>query len=148
MKVETPTLEFLINSWEQDSKIDPTDISAEIVKIPLLHSKYLRYLTQHNLAVKRVNLEIDRIRKIKLEYYSGKMDKEELKKHGLEPFPFVLKSDISAYIDADVDMARLKKKRSYNEEAAAFCTSVLKELNNRTWQLRDFVSWKRFQHGL
>jgi hypothetical protein len=87
------------------------------------------------------------MRKIKWAYYTGKMSNEELQKHGWEPFQFVLKSDITVYLDGDVDLTNLQRKKIYHEEAAAFCTNVMKELNNRTWQLKEFMQWERFING-
>ena len=75
------------------------------------------------------------------------MDKSELEKLGWEPFQFTLKSDISVYIEGDPDIANLNKKKAYHEEASSFCTYVMKELNNRTWQLKEFCTMERFIQG-
>jgi hypothetical protein len=34
-----------------------------------------------------------------------------------------------------------------HEEIVEFCKQVLKELNNRTWQLKEYMSWERFIGG-
>jgi hypothetical protein len=147
MKLQAPSLESLIEQWEKDSVIDQTEPGKELIRIPILHAKYNRFLTLHNLANKRASLELDRMKKIKWAYYTGKMDKEELDKHGWQPFPFVLKSDITTYLDGDGDIGQLKKKKAYHEEAANFCVNVMKELNNRTWQLKEFIGWEKFIQG-
>jgi hypothetical protein len=145
--MKTPTLEFLLTEWEKDAVINNLDPGRELLRIPILHAKYNKFLTLHNLASKRQALELDRMRKIKWAYYSGKMDKEELDKYGWQPFPFVLKTDINAYLDGDIDIGSIKKKKSYHEEASSFCVYVMKELNNRTWQLKEYMAWERFQSG-
>lgn len=147
MKLEAPSLEQLIDSWTNDSEIDSLEPGKEIIRIPVLHNKYNKFLTLHNLAAKRAIIEFQKMRKIKWAYYSGKMSDEELQKYGWEPFQFVLKSDITVYLDGDVDLTNLQRKKVYHEEAAAFCTNVMKELNNRTWQLKEFMQWERFING-
>lgn len=146
-KLEAPSLNELIESWSRDSEIDQTDPGKEILRIPVLHNKYNKFLTLHNLATKRANIELQKLKKLKWAYYSGKMDDDELKAHGWEPFPFVLKSDITTYLDGDIDMTNLQRKKVYHEEAANFCLNIMKELSNRTWQLKEYMSWERFING-
>ena len=80
-------------------------------------------------------------------YYNGKLDQDELDKLGWEPFRFTLKSDIQVYLDGDDDLVKLKRKKTYHEEAAKFCEYVMKELNNRTWQLKEYMGWEKFIQG-
>lgn len=147
MKLQAPSLESLITQWEKDSVIDQTEPGKEIIRIPLLHNKFNKYMALHNLATKRAALEYDRVKKLKWLYYSGKLDQDDLDKLGWEPFRFTLKSDISVYIDGDDDLIKLKTKKAYHEEAANFCVNVMKELNNRTWQLKEFIGWEKFIQG-
>ena len=147
MSVETPPLEELIKQWEKDSQIDSIEPGRELLKIPIIHSKYNKYLLMHNLASRRASLEYDKIRKIKWMYYTGKLDSKQLDEFGWEPFQFTLKSDIQIYIDGDDDLNKLKRKRAYHEEASKFCEYIMKELNNRTYQLREYMIHERFIAG-
>ena len=146
-KLETPPLEAIIEHWTKDSEVDSTEPGKEILRIPLLHNKYNKFLTLHNLSAKKAGYEYAKVKKVKWVYYNGKMSQDELDKYGWEPFQFVLKSDINVYLDGDDDLNKLARKKAYHEEAAAFCTNVMKELNNRTWQLKEFMSWERFVSG-
>lgn len=141
------TIDSLAEMWEKDSNVDTTDPGREIIRIPILHSKYVTQLTAHSLSAKQCAIEISKMRKVKWEYYQGRLDESELKKYGWEPFRFVLKSDISTYIDSDDDLARLAAKKALHDQAIEFCNLVLKELNNRTWQLKEFMGWEKFISG-
>ena len=136
MKIETPTIEELITQWEKDADVDSTEPGKEILRVPLLHSKYNKYLSLHNLSAKKLALEYNKIKKMKWLYYTGKLDEDELKQLGWEPFRFTLKSDISVYIEGDDDLNKLKRRQAYHEEAAKFCENIMKELQSRTYQLR------------
>lgn len=147
MAIETPPLEEIMKQWEKDSDIDSTEPGKEIIRIPLLHNKYNKYLSLHNLSAKKAAIEYDRIKKLKWMYFTGKLDQEELDKLGWEPFRFTLKSDINVYLDGDDDLNKLKRKKSYHEEAAKFCENVMKELQSRTYQLKAYMDWERFIQG-
>ena len=147
MTIQTPPLEELLAQWEKDSEVDTTEPGKEILRIPILHNKYNKYLSLHNLSAKKAAIEYDRIKKLKWMYFTGKLDQEELDKLGWEPFRFTLKSDINVYLDGDDDLNKLKRKKSYHEESAKFCENVMKELQSRTYQLKAYMDWERFIQG-
>ena len=140
-------LEQVLKYWETDSVMDQTEPSKELLRIPVLHSKYLNILTKHKIASKKAHFDYLRMRKVKWEYFTGKMSKEELDQYGWEPFQFALKSDITTYLEADNDLIKLLEKKVYHEEVISVIESVMAELKQRTWQLRDFISWEKFVNG-
>jgi len=140
-------LEQILKYWDTDSNMDQTEPSKELLKIPVLHSKYLNILTKHKIASKKAHFDYLRMRKIKWEYFTGKMSQEELEEYGWEPFQFALKSDINTYLEADGDLIKLLEKKVYHEEAISVIESIMSELKQRTWQLRDFISWEKFVNG-
>ena len=140
-------LEQILKYWENDSQMDQTEPSKELLKIPVLHSKYLNILTKHKIASKKAHFDYLRMRKVKWEYFTGKMSKEELDEYGWEPFQFALKSDINTYLEADADLIKLLEKKVYHEEVISVIESIMNELKQRTWQLRDFISWEKFVNG-
>jgi hypothetical protein len=87
------------------------------------------------------------MRKVKIDYFSGRMDQEELDSHGWQPFQFVLKSDVNAYLEGDNDLIKMLEKKVYHEETVSVLESIMNELKQRTWQLRDFIGWEKFIGG-
>jgi len=141
-------LDKLLEMWGTDSNIDRTEPGKELINIPKLHSKYLNILSRHRLLSKQCEFKYNKMKKLKWEYYTGKLDDEQFKDYGWEPFPFVLKSEINTYFDSDEDLNKLSAQRILNEEIVEVCQSILKELNSRTFQLRDFIAWERFIQGV
>jgi Recombination, repair and ssDNA binding protein UvsY len=141
------TLNEILELWNSDADIDQTEPGKELLKIPKLHNKYLTILTKHKMASKRCNFDYLRMRKTKWEYYSGKMDQEELDKYGWDQFRYTLKSDISTYLESDNDLIKLLEKKIYHEETVSVIESIMGELKQRTWQLRDYITWERFIGG-
>jgi len=140
-------IEQILNHWEKDSVIDSTEPGKELIRIPILHNKYLTMLIKHKLASKKANFDYLRLKKVKWEYYTGKLSREELEEHGWEQFKFTLKSDITTYLESDSDLIRLLEKKMYHEEVIIMIESIMKELNSRTYQLKDFIAWEKFING-
>ena len=142
-------IEQLIEMWAEDAKIDETEPSKELAKISTLHSKYLKIRTHHNLLVKKTLIEYNSKRKLKTEYYSGDLNNpEDLAKYNLEPLrKKILRQDISIYLDSDEDLTSILIKKIIHQEIVDTCDSILKELNNRTYQLGNIVKWETFAGG-
>lgn len=141
-------LDELLEMWRKDADIDRTEPGKALLDIPKLHSKYLNILSRHRLLSKEAEFKYSKTKKIKWEYYTGKLDDDTLEKHGWEPFPFVLKSDITTYLESDEDMNKCLAQKAMHDEIVEVCTAILKELNSRTFQLRDFISWEKFIQGV
>jgi hypothetical protein len=140
-------LEQVLKYWEKDAEMDQTEPGKELLRIPTLHNKYLSILTKHKIASKKAHFDYLRLRKIKIDYYNGRLDQDELESRGWQPFQFVLKSDIGAYLEGDDDLIKMLEKKVYHEECVSVLESVMNELKQRTWQLRDFISWEKFIGG-
>lgn len=141
-------LDELLQMWEKDADIDRTEPGKALLNIPKLHSKYLNILSSHRLAIRDAEFKYNRMKKVKWEYYTGKLDQTELDKYGWEPFPFVLKADINTYFDSDEDLNKYKAQKIMHEEIVSVCETILKELNSRTYQLRSFIDWEKFIQGI
>jgi hypothetical protein len=141
-------LEELLEMWRVDSQIDRTEPSKEILKIPQLHSKYLNILSKHRLLSKEAEFKFNKMKKLKWEYYTGKLDDDQLKKYGWEPFPYTLKSDLSTYLESDEDINKYLVNKAIHDEIVEVAQTILKELNSRTYQLRAYIDWEKFIQGI
>jgi hypothetical protein len=107
-------LDELLEMWRKDSVIDRTEPGRELINIPQLHSKYLNMLSRHRLLSKEAEFKYNKMRRVKWEYYTGKLDDDQLKKYGWGPFPFVLKSEVASYLESDDDL-NVKTAEQQNE---------------------------------
>ena len=141
-------LEELLEMWRKDSELDRTEPGKELSKIPQLHSKYLNILSRHRLLSKECEFKLNKIRRLKWEYYTGKLDDDELKKYGWEPFPYVLKAELSTYLESDDDINKQKAAKTLHDEIVTVCEAILKEIHSRTFQLKSFIDWEKFIQGV
>lgn len=143
------TLDYIIEQWTKDSKIDEYNITEETIKIPLLHQKYFTMYVTEGLKLKKFKTELKKLSKLKFEYYRGDLTLEDLKKYGWEPQPrSIINQHLSLYIDADEDVQELSLKISYQETVVEYIDSILKQLNNRGYQLKTIVDWEKFKAGI
>lgn len=141
------SLEDLIEMWKKDTDIDP-NIGKAVRKIASLHGKYLAILTWYRAKYKATRIEVKKKRHIKRQYYSGLLSKEQLTALGLEPFSLkILKQDLDTWMEGDEEILKLESKMDFHNEVVSFCEYVIKELNNRTWQLKTAFEYERFTSG-
>jgi hypothetical protein len=140
-------LEEIEALWEQDAKVDRTDLDNESLKIPMLHSKYYKIYLRERVQLKAEEQEYKIFYKLKHEYYTGKMSKEELDEHGWQPFQFVLKNDLHVYIDADKDIAERLLKLQVQREKVDLLESIIKTLNGRGFLIKNAIDFIRFTSG-
>lgn len=141
-------IDEVLEMWSKDAEVDRTEPGKELLNIPKLHSKYLNILSQHRLLSKQAEFKYNKMKKLKWEYYTGKLDEDTLSKYGWEPFPYTLKSEMNTYLESDEDINKFMAQKVMYDEIVDICTSILKELNSRTFQLRDFISWEKFIQGV
>jgi hypothetical protein len=67
----------------------------------------------------------------------------------LEPFSLkVLKSDLNYYLESDDHIAELQLKIDYQKEKVTFLDSIIKQLNGRSWEIKNAIEWNKFINGM
>ena len=139
-------LETLQDMWKSDSKLDEDLHDNDSLAIPQLHMKYMEFHNKYSLMKKERDIEMKRLIKEKWLYYKGKAPSSVYKEL---PFDLKLttKEEISMFIEADEDIAKLKYKIEYIDQVLFFLDSVLRMINNRTYHIKNAIEWKKFQSG-
>jgi len=133
---------------EKDSGVDGTELDIESLKLPQLHNKYLNLLQDEKLILRKLLSEKNNLFRLKWEYYTGKMSKEEMDGLGWAPFQLnVLKKDMNIYLESDKELSLVGDRIAYHEVVLEFLEEVLKELNNRHWKIRNAIEWRKFTSG-
>lgn len=139
-------LEELEKLWEEDSKIDPDNLHIESIKIPNLHSKYFQIYNSISILKKLEENKLLELQKNKWLYYSGKAAPEVYKEN---PFDHrVLKADIDRYLNADHDIIKSKTKLDYYQLMIKFLESILKNLDNRSYTIRNSIEFMKHFSGV
>tara|TARA_Y100000310_G_scaffold253734_1_gene260672 strand:+ start:152 stop:586 length:435 start_codon:yes stop_codon:yes gene_type:complete len=141
-------LDYIKKMLEKDSIVDQTLLDQESLKTPQLHSKYLNLLNDEILRFKKLETEYKQMFRTKWEYYTGKLDKNQLDELGWEPFQHkILRQDVHIYLDSDTELCLLKDRKSYSEVKIKYLEDAVKSINNRNWNIRNAIEWRKFLHG-
>ena len=140
-------LETLQGMWNEDSKIDPDNLHTESLNIPVLHSKYYDIYNTLMLLRKKAEQQRKNIRHERYEYFSGKSDPEVYIDN---PFPKKIrdKETMQKYLDADTKLSGVSLKIEYYEVMLRFIEEILKQITNRTYQIKNAIEFMRFSSGL
>lgn len=143
-------IEEILNLWETDSEVNPTDISGELLNIPKLHAKYLRFYSEHKKSSESTKIKYNKLKNIKTEYYLGNLDKETLDEYGWDQFDLKIgsKGNIDRYLSADEDLNAFLVKKSYHDQVVDVCKQIIDQITSRSWQLKSYIEYEKFKNGV
>tara|TARA_Y100000356_G_C11148672_1_gene229420 strand:+ start:144 stop:572 length:429 start_codon:yes stop_codon:yes gene_type:complete len=138
-------LEEIQEQAEKDLKLDDTELDIESLKTPELHNKYLKLLSKFSLLLKKADSDYAVLHRDKWEYYTGKADS---KVYMEKPFELkILRADVDKYLLSDSEIILLSQKIEYLRTVVNHIEQVLKQINNRTFQIKNAIEWKKFTSG-
>ena len=129
-----------------DLKIDKEHLDTESLKNQEIKAKYLDVKSRYELLLFKAKGDYKRIYRDKWEYYGGKAD---AKIYVSKPFDIkVLKTDLSVYITSDQDVVDAENKIGYLETVVDYVKGVIKSVDNRGWDIKNAIEWKKFEAGV
>ena len=140
-------LEMMQSMWEKDSKIDIDNLHTESLNIPSLHAKYFNLYNTIVLLRKNAEQQKRKIRHERHQFYSGKADPDV---YIDEPFQKKVrdKNDMERYLNADDKLSKVTLKVEYYDVMLKYLEDILKQIHNRTYQIKNSIEFMRFQSGL
>ena len=140
-------LDTIQEMWEKDAKIDRDNLHDESLNIPSLHAKYFQIYNTIFLLRKKAEQQRKNIRHERYEYFSGKADPEVYIQN---PFPKKIrdKDTMTKYLDADEKLSNASLKIEYYDTMLTYLESILKVIQNRTYQIKNAIEFMRFNAGM
>ena len=143
-------LDDILAQWAQDCEI--TNKLDECSRdTPKLHAKYLGYLTQAKLFLKRAEASQDLLLKNKFLWYNGKLSEEEIKDFGWDPDPFdglkIMKGDMDYYYDSDPEIQASEAKVQYYKVMIDTLKEIVDSLKWRHQTIGNIIKWRAFEAG-
>ncbi len=131
---------------QNDLKVDDEHLDTESLKNQEIKAKYLDIKSKYELLLFKAKGEYKRIYRDKWEYYGGKAD---AKVYVSKPFDIkVLKTDLSVYITSDEEVIDAENKIGYLETVVDYIKGVIKSVDNRGWDIKNAIEWKKFEAGV
>ena len=130
----------------QDLRVDDEHLDTESLKNQEIKAKYLDHKSKFELLLFKAKGDYKRLYREKWEYYGGKAD---AKIYASKPFDLrVLKTDLGVYISADEEIIDAENKIGYLETVVDYIKGVIKSVDNRGWDIKNAIEWKKFEAGL
>ena len=121
-------------------------LGSESLKNQKIKTKYLDQRSRFQLLLQKANGDYQRMYREKWEYYGGKSD---AKVYVAKPFDLkVLKNDLAMYISSDEEIIELMDKIGYLEIVIKYIDGVIKSIDNRGWDIKNAIEWKKFEAGM
>ena len=131
---------------QADLKINNEHLDTESLKNQEIKAKYLDVKSRYELLLFKAKGDYKRVYRDKWEYYGGKAD---AKIYVSKPFDIkVLKTDLSVYITSDQDVIDAENKIGYLETVVDYVKGVIKSVDNRGWDIKNAIEWKKFEAGV
>ena len=139
-------LEEIQKMWEKDSHIDMDNLHDESIKVPALHAKYFEMYNTVVLLKKKAEQVRKNVRHERYEYFTGKADPEIYQEN---PFPKKIRDNdtLQKYLDSDDKLSQISLKVEYYETLLNYLESILKMIQNRTYQIKNAIDFLKFQAG-
>ena len=130
----------------QDLKVDDEHLDTESLKNQEIKAKYLEHKSKFELLLFKAKGDYKRLYREKWEYYGGKAD---AKIYASKPFDLKgLKTDLGVYISADEEIIDAENKIGYLETVVDYIKGVIKSIDNRGWDIKNAIEWKKFEAGV
>ena len=141
-------LEEIYDLWAEDSEIDTNAIDTVAISIPKLHHKYFKILSNERLQLRKLEADYKKLYLLKFEYFMGTLDRETLDEYNWAPNPrSILKSDIPMHLESDKDVINLTLKIAYQKEKTSALESIIKNVGDRGYIVKNYIDWQRFKNG-
>ena len=127
-------------------KVNDERLDTEALKNQELYAKYLDHKSRFELLLHKAKGDYKKMYREKWEYYGGKAD---AKIYASKPFDLkVLKTDLAVYITSDEDIINAENKVGYLEVVVDYIKGVIKSVDNRGWDIKNAIEWKKFEAGV
>ena len=142
-------IEDINGEWETDSKIDRNRLSEETLKSPNLHQKYLVMLMDGRKKIIKLEAEMKNLKWSKYMWYKGRMSREDLEARGWKQYQGLKPSstEMNFLLENDPDISSLQSKVDYIRTVLQQLESILVQIKNRDWMLKNHIEFIKFQAG-
>ena len=145
-------LESILAEWKVDCQIEKHQLDETSRVTPMLHAKYLEYLSLTKLRHKKAEFDQKTLLKDKYLYYEGKMSQEDIQSRGWAYDPYeglsaTTKNFKEYYYDSDKEIQYSEMKIQYLKNIIDTLTEIVNNLNWRHQTIGNMIRWRSFEAG-
>lgn len=134
MKIER--LEKYMAEESRDFEIDKAHLTSCLMRLPNLHSKWLRRLMMEQGRYLKMEDARRKLFREKHEFYLTKFEIE------IKP------NQLSWYIEADEQYSKILLKISIQKKIVDYLERIMDKIKNQNYILRNITDWEKFKSGV
>jgi hypothetical protein len=134
------------NEWKNDAKIVSDALDSESLNIPVLHSKYLTYLSNERRLYKKLAITKESKIVTLTDYYSGVIDGRDI---GRQPWAIRegSKASVQKRVEGDAEILKIQNVLDEKEEIVLFLKEVIISINQRNFIIKNAIDYMRWSQG-
>lgn len=138
-------IEEITQIINQDLTIDRMNLVDEASRTPNLFTKYIAIFQEEKLKLRSLKKKYYLIYKSRREFYMGTAPEEDYREEVNDRK--VLRQDVEIWLDADVKLQNQKDRVEYQECVVDMLERTIKEINSRTFHIKEMIAMIRFESG-
>lgn len=139
----------IFDEWDKDAVMDKAYLEDVAINIPILHAKYSRLLSNQRLISYKRKADLAILRGDKRAWYLGEMSEDQLRRCGWPQYQgIVLKNQVDSILASDADLVSAQLKLDLVQENVFALTDIVKQINNRSYQIKPAVDYMKFKAGV
>lgn len=139
------SIDTVIDEYEKDAIISPTELDKVSLESAKLYSKYLRYMNIFFKAQKELDRKRKFLKQEKIDYFSGRASSDIYKNN---PYGDKLsKVELVSKVDADKEIADIDSQYTTASNGVEICKYILKSIGERSFNVKNAIEFQKFQSG-
>ena len=144
-------LDKILKEWQKDAPIDILGLDDASRRTPVLHGKYLGFLSRAKLEMKDAEFKQKELMRKKFLWYNGKMTQAQLEREDWDPDPFdglkIMKGDMHYYVESDPELIKSEAKIHYHKTVIDTLKEIVDTIKWRHMVIKNIIENKKFEAG-
>lgn len=139
----------VLEQWKDDVILDESKLSKEIMRVPMLHSKYLSYYIHFKQKFASAESKYNKLSYLRKRYYRGELTQQELIDNKWGQYQGLKMSNTEFNQHSDIDPILVDCKRVVDEYklSVSGCEYILTQLKGREYALKSLIDYQKFIAG-
>jgi hypothetical protein len=139
----------LTEMWNEDSKLDATDLTTEGERVFTLFSKYLDLYMKERMIWKVLKLKQDELKLAKHVFYTQGPTKEDREKGWDYPASGkIFKPDIGIWMEGDKELQESDLKLEASKVRVDGLAMIMDAIKQRTYIINKLIEREKFMSGM
>ena len=142
-------MDEILVEWKKDTIISETKLSQELLRVPLLHSKYLDYFIKLKRQFSQATTKRNKMAYLRKLYYRGELTKTQLVENGWEQYQGLKMGNSEFNQQSEIDPVLIDYQRVIDELESSIkgLEYILGQLKSREFSIKAVMDYNKFCAG-